>query len=168
MSEITFLVPVKLGRPVGDLYYTVLRSRASRECVEPAEHALPQSGNFPLGGWNVTLAANSSTVVTKSGRSPGVVNSGMDGAAVGAPWDHNIDLRPGSMISYQFGDQIWTQQVESVTYSTQLYVAAPRLSRRARIIRWFTPRRRRRPLPLPSGGMPVVTLTTGDPIWGNV
>ena len=83
------------------------------------------------------------------------------------PWDYALDIQPGSKISFKRGDTIWTQTVDSISYSTQPYTAAPKLSRRERIIRWFTPRRWRKPLPQPSGGMPVVAIKTADPFWRN-
>lgn len=82
------------------------------------------------------------------------------------PWDYIPGIQPGSKIAVKRGDGIiYTQTVDSVTYSTQPYVPAPRRSRRQRIIRWFTPQRWRKPLPQPSGGMPVVTIKTTDPFW---
>ena len=53
-----------------------------------------------------------------------------------------------------------TQTIDGIIYSTTPYVAPPRLSRQQRIIRWFTPRRWRKPLPQPSGGVPIVTIKT--------
>lgn len=79
------------------------------------------------------------------------------------PWDYFPDVKPGSKISFKRGDESWTQTVDSITYSTQPYAAAPKLSRRERIIRWFTHRHSRELLPQPSGGIPVVTIKTSDP-----
>ncbi|CQD03715.1 hypothetical protein BN000_00629 [Mycobacterium europaeum] len=81
------------------------------------------------------------------------------------PWDYAPDIQPGSKIAYKRGDEIWTQTVESITHSTQPYVAPPPLSRRQRAVRWLTPRRWRKPLPQPSGGIPVVTIKTSDLFW---
>lgn len=83
------------------------------------------------------------------------------------PWDYIPDIKPGSKISFKRGDEMWTQAVDSISHSIQPYVAAPELSRRERIVRWLTPRRWRRALPQPSGGMPVVTIKTTDPFWSH-
>lgn len=80
------------------------------------------------------------------------------------PWDYWPDIQPGGKISFQRGDQIYTDTIRSVSYSTQPYVAAPELPRWQRIVRRFTPRRWRKPLPQPSGGMAVMTIKT-DPFW---
>jgi hypothetical protein len=81
------------------------------------------------------------------------------------PWYHAPDIQPGSKISFRCGDEMWTQTVDSITHSTGPYVPAPKLSRRERIVRWFTLRRWRKPLPQPSGGMPIVTIKTTEPMW---
>lgn len=81
------------------------------------------------------------------------------------PWDHDIDIRPGSKVIFKRGDVEYTQTVESITYSTPPYVAARKLSRRERIMRWFTPKRWRKPLPQLSGGIPITTIKTTEPFW---
>ena len=81
------------------------------------------------------------------------------------PWDHAPDIMPGGKICFVRGDEVWTQTVESVTHTTQPYVLAPPLSWRQRVLRRITPRRWRKPLPQPSGGLPVVTIKTTEPLW---
>lgn len=79
------------------------------------------------------------------------------------PWDY----AHGSKIIFRRGDQVWTQQVESVQHSAQPYVGVPELSRRERFVRRFTPRRWRKPVPQQSSGTPVVTIKTTGALWSR-
>ncbi len=73
-----------------------------------------------------------------------------------APWDHDINIRPGDVIAVQCGDQLRTQRV-SITDEP--------IVPRSPMPPWWRPFARRKWRRAPVGPtMPVVSILTGDPL----
>lgn len=77
-----------------------------------------------------------------------------------APWDHNIDIRPGDVIAVQCGDQLRTHRISGVSITDEPIVP------RSPMPPWWRPFVRRKWRRAPVGPtMPVVRFRSDDPFW---
>lgn len=77
-----------------------------------------------------------------------------------APWDHDLNIKPGDLIAVQCGDQLRTMRVGEVTTSDEPITPRPPMPP------WWRPFARRKWRRAPVGPtLPVVRMKADDPFW---